>query len=49
MSRQFQTIAEQIYQTLRGDIFAQRLRFGEKITTRRTYSEMAYESMCERE
>ena len=34
MSRQIQTITEQIYNAIRADIFSQRIRFGEKLTTR---------------
>lgn len=34
MNKQLQTITEQIYQVLRSDILHQRLRFGEKITTK---------------
>ena len=49
MSRQFQTIAEQIYQTLRGDIFAQRLRFGEKITTKELQEKLGASSTPIRE
>ena len=34
MRRQIQTMTEQIYHAIRADIFAQRLHFGEKITTK---------------
>lgn len=34
MSRQIQTITEQIYNAIRADIFARRIHFGEKLTTR---------------
>lgn len=34
MSRKTQTITEQIYHAIREDIFAQRLHFGEKLTTK---------------
>lgn len=34
MRRQIQTMTEQIYHAMRADIFAQRLHFGEKITTK---------------
>ena len=34
MSRQIQTMTEQIYNAIRADIFAQRIHFGEKLTTR---------------
>lgn len=49
MSRQIQTITEQIYHAIREDIFAQRLRFGEKLTTKALQEQLGVSSTPIRE